>query len=274
MTETFRLRETVKYRGVLSTLLFLAISVGTCLPFIVGLPDTDGSPLGMAAFGCAVFGSMTLLAAYVWRAYYVEFVTIDDSGVTIRSMMQNCRFDFAEPLDMRCRTAPIGGSILLRSCEHKARLELYGYSTTQRLRIIQRLRRLVPLDRQIGWPEFCRDIALFLRENKPTPVLFAKPSEVIVIKRSRYDQMLAYGLPLAIVVAVTASFLWDLREMLIIPIPIIFGWLMLRPSVPPSGRQMTRLASKLEGKIALSFLGGPRVLYSHGCITIPYSLWY
>ncbi len=203
MSETFRLRKTVKYQGMAFTTVFLAALVGYSSIFFLEEPAKHGfkgehSVAVVGGMGVAVFGMMLLMSLFLWAAYYVERFTITGTMLSIHSIIRSRKFDVSELQCLKWRVYPMGGSIVFRLLGSRARLDLHGYSKDDRLRIIRQPCTISPSRVQEEWPLFCHKVALPLRDGKRSIGRREPSSEFFIITRKRYDRMLVFGLPLSI----------------------------------------------------------------------------
>jgi hypothetical protein len=134
MVETFRLKKSVKYQGMVFAAIFVAALVGYSSLFFLEEPARHGfkgehSLVIVAGMGLVVFGTMLLLSVYV-----------------------------SELQSLTWRSRSRGGTIVFCVLGAKSRLDLYSYAEGDRLRIIKTLYDLVPAALQEGWPEFCHKV--------------------------------------------------------------------------------------------------------------------
>lgn len=256
MVETFRLKKSVKYHGMVFAAIFLAALVGYSSIFFLEEPAKHGfkgehSVAIVGGMGLVAFGTMLLLSVYMWAAYYVESFTISGTTLWIRSMLQNHQFDVSELECLTWRSRLLGGSIIFRVIGAKSRLDLHGYANDDRLQIIKALHDLVPTSVQEGWPDFCHKVALPLRDGRPSLARSEPSSECFTITRRRYDRMAGFGFPLSIFVAITLWVWLNLWQFFALPPLVVAAWLLLRFNVPPDGRMEARLTSTLHGRAQL-----------------------
>jgi hypothetical protein len=256
MSETFRLRKWVKYQGMAFTAIFLVALFGYSSVFFLEEPAKHGfrgehSVAIVGGMGLSVFGSMLLMSIYLWAAYYVERFTINGTTLSIRSLLQSRQFDVSELQRQKWRVHPVGGSILFRVLGSKARLDLYGYAKDDRLKIIRALHELVPAQVQEGWPLFCHQVALPLRDGIPSIVRSEQSSKLYTITRKRYDRMLVFGFPLSVALAIAMWASLDLWQFFVLPFLAIAAWILLRFHVPREGRSEARLTSTPLGRAHL-----------------------
>lgn len=256
MVETFRLKKSVKYQGMVFAAIFVAAVVGYSSIFFLEEPAEHGfegkhSVAIVGGMGLAVFGAMLLLSVYLWAAYYVEMFTISGTTLTLRSMFQSRRFDVSELESLTWRSQPLGGSIVFRVIGAKSRLDLYGYASDDRLRIITALHDLVPDSVQDGWPDFCHSVALPLRDGRPSLARREPSSKCVTVTRRRYDRMAAGGIPFSILIAVALGGWLNLPQFFALPLFVVAAWLFLRFNVPPDGRDEERLSSTSVGRVQL-----------------------
>lgn len=264
MNETFRPRAAEKYVAMVCTAFFLvAVIVYLSIPL---LDDPvkhgfkrEGSALFMAALGTAVFGTMLLLSIYSWVAFYFNSVTIADDMIEIRSVLRDRHFDLHKLQCLKWRIYPARGSVCLLAAGAKARLSLDPYSEHDRLRIIQRLRETVSPAVQEGWPMFCHEVALPLRDGYPSQMRSEPTAKFCTITRARYDQLFLVALPLSILLVIGLTVRYGLWQSIPLPFFMLAFWLLLRFGVPREGRVAAQLTSLSGGWAVLVGFSGMMV---------------
>jgi hypothetical protein len=96
MNEMFRYRKSLQFEAVASLLFCLTLTVWFASDFFLKDPESHGfknkhSMVTLTCFGIAVFGTMGLLSGYLLAAYYVEFLSIDDDAIVVRSVFRQRR---------------------------------------------------------------------------------------------------------------------------------------------------------------------------------------
>lgn len=260
MVETFRLKKSVHYLGMVSTALFLAALVGCLSIFFLDEPGRHGfegehSVAIVGGMGLAVSGTLLLFSAYLWAAFYVEAFTIRGATCLMRSMLQKHQFEMSELECLKWRVVPAGGSVVFRTADAKSYLDLHGYTADDQIRIITVLHDLAPPSIQEGWPAFCHHVALPLRDGRSSDTRSEPPSACVTITRERYDRLAAYGVPLSIAVAMILGILLHRWQFVALPPFVIAAWLLLRFSTRPGGYVQTRLSATSRGRGALVWAG-------------------
>lgn len=163
--KTFRLKKSILHQGIGYT-IFFSIVIGLYLWLALAMgPAAEAAKISIAVLGLVVFGPMLFGALCLWRAYYVERLTIDGRLITLRSLTQSHHFDLSEIQSLAWSTYPRGGSLRMELPGSKARLSLHGYAPHDRQAIIALLHTIVPRPRQQNWPKFCHRIAIPLRDG-------------------------------------------------------------------------------------------------------------
>ncbi|MFN3149123.1 hypothetical protein [Bremerella sp.] len=163
--KTFRLKKSILHQGIGYTIFFsIVIGLYVWLALAMG-PAAEAAKISIVVLGIVVFGPMLFGALCLWRAYYVERLTIDGRLITLRSLTQNHHFDLSEIQSLAWSTYPRGGSLRMELPGSKARLSLHGYAPHDRQAIIALLHTIVPRPRQQNWPKFCHRIAIPLRDG-------------------------------------------------------------------------------------------------------------
>jgi len=259
----FRLRKGILLQGLAFTSIFLAVTLLHCGLFFVedfkawGFKDKQG-PATAAYMALAVYGSMTLLSAYVLLAYFVEHIGFYGTTIVIRSVFQNKQFDVSSIQELCWISRSKGGKLRVRTTTDKAILHLHGFSREDKLQIIHILRQIVPRDLQIGWNEFCHFVALPIRAGKAPrfpgttkgidPMSLPENRRVFVTRR-RYDWF--FG-GLLILSTIGATIAWrafgNPRAFgLLVLVPMFWG--LLRYSVPREGAWQAKWASTKETRL-------------------------
>ncbi|QDU73315.1 hypothetical protein Pan97_02840 [Bremerella volcania] len=165
---TFRLKKSILYQGIGFSIFFsIVICLYVWLGFFIppAAPGAGGPNVSVMILGMIVFGPMLIGSLCMWRAYYVEQLTIDGSLISLRSLTQNHHFDVSEIQSLAWSAFPRGGSLRIQLAGSKARLSLHGFSPKDRQVMIAILHAMVPEPLQENWPKFCHRIAIPLRDG-------------------------------------------------------------------------------------------------------------
>ncbi|HVJ87239.1 MAG TPA: hypothetical protein VM452_16400 [Caulifigura sp.] len=252
MNETFRLTRATKYLGMTMSAIFLTavvLSLGMLFledPARHGFHRTHSREI-VVGLSVALYGTMLLGSIYLWRSFYVERFTIDGTTLWVRSMFQDHRFDVSELTRLHWKIRPISGKLRFETCGTHSVLDLGGYSTADRLRIIRILSELVPETVQENWPAFCHKIALPLRDGPRSRLRIDPQLKTVKITRQRYDRMAAIAIPLSAVAAVAIGVIWGVWTFLATPVLLVGAWLLLRSSVSPRGEIHVHHSSVIPG---------------------------
>lgn len=257
MAETYRLRKSIKYMGMVFAAFFLVVLCAHLPLFFLEDPARHGFPDEHAAvvwgvLAILVYGSMLLMSLYTWAAHCVERLTIEGTTISIRSMFQKGHFDASEVQTLKWISRPRGGRIRFCLPSSRLRLDLWGYAEGDRLKIIRAVHDLTPPEVQEGWALFCQKVALPLRDGAAFVFRDVPPSQLCNITRKRYDRMVVPGVCVSTAIAI-ALWLWlGCPEFFILPFLIVVVWLLLRSTVAPGGEKSRRLTwSGGDGKILL-----------------------
>jgi hypothetical protein len=160
------------------------------------------------------------------------------------------QFDVTNVAQLIWNPTPHSGRIDLVAFGRKSRIDLQGYANADRLRMIRWFRRLIPLDKQQGWPLFCHKQALPLRRDLSTAAAEPLRPDEILITRRRYDVAAAVALPAALFVAssVWLVFAWP---GLFLMLPVLAGaWLVVRFATPRDGLRWKRVGAAERRQMA------------------------
>lgn len=259
MVRTFRLRRLILYQGLAFTALFSLALAGAASLFFLNDPAAHGfrGPHSLAVVGgmaVTVAGFFLALSLYMLAAFRIEKAALDGTSFTIRSVFQHRRFSLPEVSRLRWRAMPQRGSIILDGSGGRGKVELFGYSESDRLEMIRVLRRQVPERAQEGWPAFCHRIALPLRDGTPALIRRLPPEQLVHIDRSRYTPVLTVGVPVSVVLGALGWAATGLPQFLALPVLVLASWTLLRFAVAREGSTDLRLASP-EGHAVLFLFG-------------------
>ncbi|MBX3452445.1 MAG: hypothetical protein KF777_23035 [Planctomycetaceae bacterium] len=252
MDETFRLRNAILYLAITGGVLSLAMIAVCTSIFFLENPKEHGfngehSVLLVGGMGLTVCGVILLLSLYLLAAYFVERFSICGTTLTLQTVLRNHRFDVSD-LDRLFWKRHGDGRIVFRCQHEKPYLDLHGYSAENRLRVISALRDLVPHDRQEGWPEFCHHVALRLRGFLKAQTQRELMPGQLRITRSRYDRMAVIAVPSSAILAVAVGLGTGRWQFLALPALLIGFWVLLRSTVPTTGRVERRLMATPSGR--------------------------
>ncbi len=254
MEELFRLKRSLPPQGwFISVFASAMIAVGLWTLFGIkpgehGYPNWRSIYIGggaMLAMGSVIlFGGLWILLASRREA-----IILSGSRFVNRGLFGERSFDLSEVEHLKWRNWPAGGSIAVRVAGRKIGIEISTYETTARLRIIEYFYRGIPADRQENWPAFCHRIALPLRDGV-SPMKrrlevrgSLTPRSTVLITRRRYDTA---GVVCTAITAIVSIILWQQfnipQAFSLLPFVVIF-WLVLRYSIPATGREELTLRS-------------------------------
>jgi hypothetical protein len=192
------------------------------------------------------FGAIGMLGVYGSAACFLECVTIVGTSISVRSVFQKRQFDASEVTRLTWNTRLVGGGRLdFRTSSRRTKLDLHGYRDEDRLRLVRLFRGLIPQDKQVDWPPFCRRIAVPLRDrrlspNLVDPALAAARGEAIITRR-RYDRLAMVLLPSTLFVAFMVWWMTTSPMVFVILACLAIFWVVLRFSVRRQGELQARL---------------------------------
>ncbi|MCA9093712.1 MAG: hypothetical protein KDA68_09515 [Planctomycetaceae bacterium] len=244
MGETFHQTKWAKNQELRSAAMLVLLMAICSVPVFNIELFKDGSGgeengFWLCLIGMYISGALTVSSVVFWVTSYDEQVTIRGNRVGIRSLIRNQEFDISEIQRLSWTFFPaVAGALFFRLEQRRVSLSLEGFSRHDRLRIISVLRDLVPESVQRGWPEFCRRVALPLRDGRPR-----KPREKRInprarpvrITRKNYDRIATVMIPLSIVYALVAWKLLNAPQVLASPFIVAGGWIVLRFSISREG---------------------------------------
>ena len=174
MNEKFRISKSILRIGIVGTLTYVAATVGYASVLFLREPRQYGfegehSIALVGWMGIFVFGAMALLGIYLLLDY-IEYFEINGTIITIRTVLRKRQFDLPEIRQLVWTEKFFPGRPVFHLSNAKVRLDLNCFSRPDQLTIIRRLRGLVSQELQEGWPLFCYQIALPLRDGSRSGV--------------------------------------------------------------------------------------------------------
>jgi hypothetical protein len=245
MEVSFRPRRAAKSQFLVFAALFFAAAGGVPL-YLASLEDPaahgfrDQHSLAIIATAViVVFGGFGLLSCYVFAAYHRYRLTLTATGLVVRGLFPDTAIEFSE-IDRLDWQPNNFGYIRIRAARKRGLVEMASHPPTDRLRIIEMLRHHVPAEKQVGWPMYCHEVALPLREGRSYLTREYPPEQRQLITRKRYDKFLYIALPMS---CAAAGILWawlGQPKFIAIPVAVIGGWAVLRLLTPRDGLQYVK----------------------------------
>jgi hypothetical protein len=135
------------------------------------------------------------------------------------------------------------GAIRLRAAGKRMKLNFENYEYEDRLWLIRHFRRQLPSQVvQSDWELFCLKVAVPMRDDKDR----TEPREgEVLVKRSRYDGMMAIGLAITTVIAALVA--WQMANPAALGFPAIIAllWVVLHFGTPKQGHVVRRAPRQL-----------------------------
>ncbi len=210
MKESFRVRRSLLVQSIVCTLFFLALAVACVSVALVDEPEQYGFKGEHAVIFCVLlgivfWGGWTLLGIYTVLAYRLQGVNVVGTSILVKSVFGDHQFDISDVRGLVWNSRTRGGRLEFHALDRRPQLDLYAYAPAERLRMIRVFQGLVPADRQDGWPMFCQQVALPLRDECQAPAVGDPPpvagADEVLVTRWRYDRLAIVLLPVALVVA-------------------------------------------------------------------------
>jgi len=153
-TKEYRPKDSQWWVGVAGTSFFVLALVGSVA---LALLNPDGSfsmPMVFAIVFGLFWGAWTVLGVWIVADYYLSRLVVSREGVVQVGVFRSAAIEFDDVREARWRLVPVGGSLKLRDDRTRMTIEFARHAAADRAELSQRLRVLIPLERQIGWEEF------------------------------------------------------------------------------------------------------------------------
>lgn len=212
------LRPRPEERRKLLRLFFLFIAAGV-VSNLVGQGHL-AAHLVLTAF----WGSWALYCMWTLRKLSQVQLEIDGDQL-IQHGAASQTISLADVTDLRW-----AGTIVVRTEAARIAIDQALYTPAERLALIRHLRRSVPATAQRNWPEFCRSIAVPLRDGRP-----ARREGDVWVTRQKRDRMFGGLLTLSIVATFPPWVIYSFHRGMLIPLAIAGMWIFMRYAIPRHG---------------------------------------
>jgi hypothetical protein len=150
----FRLRRYYLVVGVVCAVFFAAMGIAST---VAALWNIDGS-FARPKLAALIFGffwsGFTLLAVWVIVAYFRERLYFGKAGVVQHGIFRSRTLQIEEVFQIKWRSWPVGGSVVIRTHSDKATIHLDNFSKAEREELIQFLRESFAVEIQENWSRF------------------------------------------------------------------------------------------------------------------------
>ncbi len=262
MDRTFYTRKSTKRLGIALTIFFFACTcvLASVLLFDNAITADSDPPRAVFFANIGVFGIMTLSSTLVLAKACSERLSFTGTTVSVRLLFQRRQFDAGEIQSLQWGARIRRTWLIFRTARGKVVLNLTIFDGADQLAIIRLLRRLIPQEKQEGWPMFCHRVALTLRDGiSPQERRWAAsnfPREgLVLITRKRYDRLLVVLAPITTAVACVAWWRFRRAELFALPPAVVLYCLILRFDTPSKGKRQMTLLGTSEGRLVLLLLG-------------------
>lgn len=261
-----RAKRSHVYVGAISVVVFGGLALLGCAVLAGVVPGMSIVDRG-AAFSVA--GGSIVLAAFVVAGLLMILqglygaLTLDGERWSMRSWRGE-RCYAARDVDSISWAVvgaiPHGRATVTMKDGRRERIETQAFAENDCLRLVTELWRLVPEDRQPGWPRFCQQVVWpRVERERVDQLLVAHESPVlnhdeIVVHRQRYDRLLMWALPPSIVVAGVLIYVTQSADPLWLPVAVLGFWWLLRSSIPRHGTVAPRVTLGYARRLRLTGL--------------------
>ncbi len=256
MNATFRLRRYYRNVGLVCLGFYAGIAVFSSLATLFAFPGE--SRLYAFLFFSSFWLIMAGISVWVLLAYWRYSLAVRDRHLVEKGVIFNQEIQFSEITEVRWRSTPEGGAIVLKTARSQVKLRFHNFEQAQRLSLIRFFRNKLPHAIQQDWPLFCYKVALPIREAPRD----REPSEDEArFTRRRLDW---YFLPAVIVAAVMGFLFWwtlGLSRLLAAPVFVAALWWTLRTMTPRQGIVAKRLARSEDRRTVAALLLGLVLLF-------------
>ncbi|HMP03757.1 MAG TPA: hypothetical protein PKC45_14765 [Gemmatales bacterium] len=150
----FRLRRYYLVVGVVCTVFFAVMGIASTVAALWNIDGSFARPK-LAALIFGIFWSgFTLLAVWVIVAYFRERLYFGKAGVVQHGIFRSRTLLIEEVQQIRWRTWPVGGSVVIRTHSEKATIHLDNFTKDEREELIRFLRESFAVEIQENWSRF------------------------------------------------------------------------------------------------------------------------
>ncbi len=236
MHETFRIKKLA--RNVILLCLLFFIAMGVFSAFVFSDRKVPHPWIGAFVIGC--FWSCCAVACFwyllvCWKSRLI----VEGDRVTKIGVIGTKDLVLGDVVEVRWRTWPQGGSLVLKSFGTRMTIDFNEYTTDQRDRLVRHFRDRLGRSSQVGWELFA-----FRITSGETKERVPEEGDVVVTRR-RWDRLFLWMIPLFL--ATGALLAWQSGHwgMIVIPfVPLTLLWTVSRITTPARGLIAPRLSKE------------------------------
>ncbi|MFO0916329.1 MAG: hypothetical protein U0795_25450 [Pirellulales bacterium] len=254
------------YVGAISMVVFgcMALLGGAALAGVVpGVNIADRAAVLSVAGGSFVFAAFALAGLVMILQGLYGALTLDRDQWSIRSWRGERTYSVRDIDSISWAvvgTIPHGTVTLTMHDGRRERIETRMFAEQDCLKLVTGIWRMVPEDRQPGWPLFCQQVVRPRVDRARADQMLAahqslelNPDEIIV-HRQRYDRLLKWALPLSIAVAGVLIYVTQSANALWLPLAVTGFWWLMRSSIPRHGTVAPRVTLGYARRLRLTGL--------------------
>ncbi|QDT28435.1 hypothetical protein Enr10x_37770 [Gimesia panareensis] len=193
------------------------------------------------------------LSCWMLLKYRTVSLTIEPGTITVQGIFSRKVVDLADVQKVSWRIFPMGLRVYTTPCE-TASLTVSHFSPEDQVWLIRFFRQIFPEAIQENWPLYCLHAASRLRKKKHTVVPPPGPDEIL-ITRQRYDRFAIPVILVSVVAAILMGILQHNFALLVLPLPLVMFWFLLRKGTPREGQIQKRLLVERDHRETFLLLG-------------------
>ncbi|QDT96824.1 hypothetical protein [Gimesia aquarii] len=238
----FRPKKSDRNDYLLSLVIFTLMGIGfTYSMWLVAHPAQKINAVIAFTLLCSIMPGMML-----WGTLICQFssTTIQNETVLVKGVFSQKEINLSNVIQARWRLTS-HGALTLKTLIETGTINLMYLEKEERLWLIQYFQSHLPESVQQNWDLFCLRIAIPLRDPKPKAIRDPGPSEILLTRR-RWDWLCLPFIFLFTIGGIIAAWIFLSPRHLLIPIPTIIIWLLMRYSTDKKGEPTQRISADKE----------------------------
>ena len=218
------------------TLLFLTFTV---LMRLAALPEFRN---WITLFFIILWSVPASLSCWMLLKYRTVSLTIEPGTIAVQGIFSRKVLNLANVQKVSWRVFPMGLRVFTTHCETVS-LTVSHFSREDQIWLIRYFRQIFPEAIQENWPLYCLHVANRFRPEKHTVVPPPGPDEIL-ITRQRYDRIAILVILVCVVAGILMAISLHNYALLVLPLPLVMFWFLLRNGTPRAGKVQKRLLAE------------------------------
>jgi hypothetical protein len=153
-TRCFRLRRYYLVVGIVSAVLWAAMGITFTVATLWNIDGSSGRPIRDALVLGIIWSGFVLVGVWMIAAHFRNRLFFGKSAIVQRGIFRSRTLLVGEVLQIKWRTRPVGGSIVIRTHSERATIEFGPFTGDERDELIRFVRESFAVEIQENWSRF------------------------------------------------------------------------------------------------------------------------